>query len=46
MSVEEDDGGNYSCIVENEYGDTAESNNITLGVISKLAITCYVYVNN
>ena len=36
MSVKEDDGGIYRCIVENEYGDKAESNNITLEVISKL----------
>ena len=33
-SVKRNDGGNYKCIVKNAYGDEAESDIITLEIIS------------
>ena len=40
-SVKEHNGGKYKCIVKNAYGDIAESNSISLNVISKLVVICF-----
>ena len=37
-NVMDSDGGNYSCIVTNEFRDTNESFNVILIIISELAL--------